>query len=146
MKQQAKRLLSMALVLVMVLSMLPVTAMAAGGTESEGSTKPSVADAFGFKTDPPAGFDAGDGVHPFSQTGTNDTINMVPVKEVGLLSTYFSNSTFNSSINVYNFGTDNLAKFSDGTKLFDTKSSSYTPTNRDDSADLFRVASGVAIK
>ena len=66
MKKTAKKLLSMALVLVMVLSLLPVTAMAAegSGTEGSSSTTPSVADAFGFKTDPPAGFDASDGVTP----------------------------------------------------------------------------------
>ena len=86
MKQSAKRLLSMILCLCMLLSLLPATAMAAEGTASGGSSStPSVADAFGFKTDPPAGFDAGDGVHPFSQTGTNDTINMIPVKELSFL-------------------------------------------------------------
>ena len=125
MKKTAKKLLSMALVLVMVLSLLPVTAMAAGGSGTEGSssTTPSVADAFGFKTDPPAGFDASDGVHPFSQSGTNDTINMVPVKEVGLLTTNRQYSTYNSSIDVYNFDSEkgNLASFSDETKLFETK-------------------------
>lgn len=146
MKKTVRKLLSMALVLVMVLSLLPVTAMAAegSGTEGGGSTTPSVADAFGFKTDPPADYDANDGVHPFSQSGTNDTINMVPVKEVGLLST--SNvygAAFDSSINVYNFDTDSLARFSDDTKLF-SNSYSFAPGNNEMQDELFRVASGVA--
>lgn len=158
MKKTAKKLLSIALVLVMVLSLLPTTVMAASGTETDdSSSKPSVADAFGFKTDPPAGFDASDGVHPFSQSGTNDTINMVPVKEVGLLTTNRQYSAVNSSINVYNFSIEedadgnevsDLANFSDETKLFDTKSSSFTPIDStskgDDTAYLFRLASGVA--
>lgn len=114
----------MALVLVMVLSMLPVTAMAASGTESASgtgsggsSTTLSVADAFGFKTDPPAGFDASDGVHPFSQSGTNDTINMVPVKEVGIMTSereYAKQTIASTTADVYNFNSGNLFSFSDG--------------------------------
>ena len=145
MKQSAKRLLSMILCLSMLLSLLPVTAMAAGGTGSEGSsTTPSVADAFGFKTDPPAGFDAGDGVHPFSQSGTNDTINMVPVKEVGLLTGKTGTATYTSTVDVYNFNSDNRFNFSDAsTKLFPTQTYTYM-TYYDPKDDVFRLASGVA--
>ena len=145
MKKTAKKLLSIALVLVMVLSLLPTTVMAASGTETDdSSSKPSVADAFGFKTDPPAGFDASDGVHPFSQSGTNDTINMVPVKEVGLLTGKTGAATYTSTVDVYNFNSDNRFSFSDAsTKLFPTQTYTYK-TYYDPKEDVFRLASGVA--
>ncbi|WP_455557996.1 hypothetical protein [Agathobaculum hominis] len=150
MKQSAKRLLSMILCLCMLLSLLPVTAMAAEGTASGGSSStPSVADAFGFKTDPPAGFDAGDGVHPFSQSGTNDTINMVPVKEVGIMTSereYAKQTIDSTTADVYNFGSENLFSFSDDTRAFtQTFESNYDDfSNDDENSQTFRIASGVA--
>lgn len=157
MKETAKRLLSMALVLVMVLSQLPATAMAAGNTESEGSsTTPSVADAFGFKTVPPADFDATDGIHPFSHSGTKDTINLIPVKEISLLTTKKSEEDFSEWIstgNLYNFDTDTILDgglfssnpASSGWYIPGANFSTADPVQTFDTGDeKFRVASGVA--
>ena len=93
--------------------LLPAT-LTPSALTADNSTTPSVADAFGFKTDPPAGFDAGDGVHPFSQTGTNDTINMIPVKELSFLTVkrQLNSATgwyeWNSTGNLYNFDTETI--------------------------------------
>ncbi|MDY3280861.1 Ig-like domain repeat protein, partial [Dysosmobacter sp.] len=90
MKQTAKKLLSSVLVLAMVLSLLPAalvpTAQAAGGASSSGTNE------FGFKTDVPDSFDPDDGAHPFGSQGSDDRVNLMPVREIGITEADGSNN------------------------------------------------------
>ena len=85
MKKTAKRLLSLVLSAVLVLSLLPTalipTAQAAGESSSSSTNE------FGFSTDVPADFNASDGNHPFGSQGSDDRVNLMPVNEIGVMET-----------------------------------------------------------
>ncbi|MGN1002802.1 MAG: FG-GAP repeat domain-containing protein, partial [Oscillospiraceae bacterium] len=85
MKKTGKRLLSLVLCLTMVITLLPtalIPTVQAAGESSSSSTNE-----FGFSTDVPDDFHADDGKHPFGSQGSTDRVNLMPVKEIGVMET-----------------------------------------------------------
>lgn len=119
MKQIAKRLLSMALVLVMVLSMLPAVALPAAAASGSSGT---LTNDYGFEITVPDGFNS-DTTHPYGNGAT--TVNLSPVKEIGVFES--SANTWHSR--VYNFTESTMVGTDPNKNLFSSSSQSWIQDN-----------------
>ena len=161
MKRSAKRLLGLTLSLAMALSLIPATAMEsvangiaatvksatvtavaapAGETGAEGSSTNSAnAAAFGFNTQAPADFNAGDGLHPFGISGTADKTNLMPVREISLMTVTGDSYTASGSTRVFNYDTETIGNGS----LFSAVSNYYTGENFSTAPPLYETSLSV---
>lgn len=151
MKKTAKRFLSTALALAMVLSLMPATLLApALAAETGGSdTNSANAAAFGFNTAAPADFNAGDGLHPFGISGTADKTNLMPVREISMMTSTGYQDSGSSTARVFNFNESTIRNgslFRDNSfmNISGGQFSSASPQFSTSSNTVFRMASGVA--
>ncbi len=122
----------------MMLTLLPTAALAAEvGQAVEGSKNE-----YGFATKAPESFDANSDVHPFGNRGSLDRVNLMPVKELGIL------LTSNSTGYVYNFDTSTVFDVFDRGEYY-TQRGNFTSAHNAaatwSAGSNYRYAAGTAI-